>query len=148
MNNTIEKSIELKAPLNKVWDALTDYRKFGQWFRVNVETPFIEGKIAHGSITYPGYEHIIWQVVIQKLEPQHYFSFTWHPFAVDMERDYSNETPTLVEFRLQEISKGTLLTVTESGFEKLPKDRFMEAFRMNNEGWDEQLKNISNYVSN
>ncbi|CEK09309.1 SRPBCC family protein [Legionella hackeliae] len=147
MNNKIEKTIELNAPLTKVWDALTDYRKFGQWFRVNIEKPFEIGKLSRGQLTFPGYEHVTWQAIIQKIEPQHYFSFTWHPFAVEPSRDYSTETPTLVEFKLEEIANGTLLTVIESGFDKLPKDRYTEAFRMNEAGWNTQLNNIKTYVS-
>lgn len=147
MKTTIEKSIILNASISKVWNALTDYRKFGEWFQVNIEEPFVEGKAAHGQITYPGYEHVKWNAVIKKLDPEHYFAFTWHPYAVDVNKDYTNETPTLVEFKLQELSDGTLLTVIESGFDKLPKDRYAEAFRMNESGWGEQIKNIEHYVS-
>ena len=83
MNNCIEKRIELKAPLSRVWRALTDYREFGQWFRVKVDGPFVPGEISRGQVTYPGYEHLQWEVVVQKMEPEHLFSFTWHPYAVD-----------------------------------------------------------------
>jgi uncharacterized protein YndB with AHSA1/START domain len=147
MNNCIEKKIELKAPLSRVWRALTDYREFGQWFRVKVDGPFVPGEISRGQVTYPGYEHLQWEVVVQKMEPERLFSFTWHPYAVDPEKDYSKETPTLVEFRLEKIANGTLLVVTESGFDKIPSDRRPEAFRMNDGGWTEQMKNIENYVT-
>jgi len=147
MNNCIEKRIELKAPLSRVWRALTDYREFGQWFRVKVDGPFVPGEISRGQVTYPGYEHLQWEVVVQKMEPERLFSFTWHPYAVDPEKDYSKETPTLVEFRLEKIANGTLLVVTESGFDKIPSDRRPEAFRMNDGGWTEQMKNIENYVT-
>jgi len=147
MNNCIEKRIELKAPLSRVWRALTDYREFGQWFRVKVDGPFVPGEISRGQVTYPGYEHLQWEVVVQKMEPERLFSFTWHPYAVDPEKDYSKETPTLVEFRLEKIANGTLLVVTESGFDKIPGDRRPEAFRMNDGGWTEQMKNIENYVT-
>ena len=147
MTNRIEKHIELKAPQSRVWRALTDYREFGEWFRVNLEVPFIPGKTARGYITWPGYEHLLMEVAVQKLEPEDYFSFTWHPYAIDPKVDYSKETPTLVEFTLQKTPTGTALTITESGFEKIPRERFADAFRMNEDGWTQQLKNIEDYVA-
>ena len=147
MNNQIEKRIELKAPVSRVWRALTDYREFGQWFRVKLDGPFVPGQIARGQITYPGYEHVKWEVVVQKMEPERLFSFTWHPYSVDSKIDYSKETPTLVEFRLEKTSNGTLLLLTESGFDKIPGDRRLEAFRRNDGGWTEQMKNIENHVA-
>jgi uncharacterized protein YndB with AHSA1/START domain len=147
IKNRIEKSAELKAPLAKVWDALTDHNKFGEWFCVKVNKPFLPGQVSHGHVTYPGYEHVKWEAVIQKMEPEYFFSFTWHPYAVDPKVNYSNETPTLVEFKLEKIPKGTLPTVTEIGFEKLPAHRQADAFRMNEEGWEEQLQNIEKYLA-
>jgi uncharacterized protein YndB with AHSA1/START domain len=142
----IEKQIELKAPVARVWRALTDHREFGEWFRVNLEGPFVPGQISRGQITYPGYEHLKWEAVVQKMEPERLFSFTWHPYALDLQRDYSKEPSTLVEFRLEPKGGGTLLTLTESGFNKLPADRRLEAFRMNDNGWTEQMKNIERHV--
>src|SRR5580704_16469107 len=133
MNNQIEKRIKLKAPVSRVWRALTDYREFGQWFRVKLDGPFVPGQIARGQITYPGYEHVKWEAVVQKMEPERLFSFTWHPYSV--------------EFRLEKTSNGTLLLLTESGFDKIPGDRRLEAFRRNDGGWTEQMKNIENHVS-
>lgn len=147
MANRIEKHIELKAPQSRVWRALTDYREFGEWFRVKLEGPFLPGKTARGYITWPGYEHLLMEVAVQKLEPEHFFSFTWHPYAIDPKVDYSKETPTLVEFKLEKTANGTALTVTESGFEKIPRERFADAFRMNEDGWTQQLKNIEAYVA-
>jgi uncharacterized protein YndB with AHSA1/START domain len=147
MNDRIEKRIELKAPVSRVWRALTDYREFGEWFRVKMEGPFVPGQVAQGQVLHPGYEHVVWQAVVQKMEPERLFSFTWHPYAVDTKVDYSKETPTLVEFRLEEIKGGTLLTLTESGFDKIPADRRLEAFRMNDGGWTQQMKNIENHVA-
>lgn len=147
MENKIEKSIELKAPMSKVWRALTDHKEFGEWFRVKIDGPFVQGETSRGHITYPGYEHVKWEVVVQKMEPETYFSYTWHPYAVDPDKDYSQETPTLVEFRLEEIAGGTRLTVTESGFDKIPQERRIDAFRMNEGGWTEQIKNIEKHVS-
>jgi len=147
MENRIEKRIELKAPVARVWRALTDYREFGEWFRVKLEGPFVTGQVLRGHITYPGYEHIKWEVEVQKMEPERLFSFTWHPYAVDPKIDYSKETPTLVEFRLEKNGNGTLLVLTESGFDKIPSERRLEAFRMNDGGWTEQMKNVESYVA-
>jgi uncharacterized protein YndB with AHSA1/START domain len=147
MENRIEKRIELKAPVSRVWQALTDYREFGEWFRVKLEGPFVPGKISRGHITYPGYEHVKWKAVVQKMEPERLFSFTWHPYAIDPKVDYSKETPTLVEFRLEKIPSGTLLVLTETGFDKIPSDRRPEAFRKNDGGWAAQMKNIESYVA-
>jgi uncharacterized protein YndB with AHSA1/START domain len=146
MPNQIEKSIELKAPVSRVWRALTDFREFGEWFRVKLDGPFLPGEVSSGYITWPGYEHLKWEAVVQKMEPERLFSFTWHPYSVDPKVDYSKETPTLVEFRLEKTATGTLLLLTESGFDKIPGDRLLEAFRRNDGGWTQQMKNIETYV--
>jgi uncharacterized protein YndB with AHSA1/START domain len=146
MNDRIEKRIELKAAISRVWRALTDYREFGEWFRVKLDAPFSVGRISRGQMTYPGYEHYKWEARVEKMEHERLFSFTWHPYAVDLKRDYSRETPTLVEFRLEKTEDGTLLVLTESGFDKIPPERRLEAFRMNEDGWTEQMKNIEKHV--
>ena len=147
MDNRIEKRIELNAPVDRVWRALTDHREFGAWFRVKLEGPFEPGRPAEGQMTYPGYEHIRWRAIVQAMEPQKLFSFTWHPYAIDPNVDYSAEAPTLVEFRLEPTASGTLLVLTESGFEHVPADRRAEAFRMNERGWSAQMQNIANHVA-
>ncbi|MBV8732381.1 MAG: SRPBCC family protein [Acidobacteriia bacterium] len=147
MTDRIEKRIELKAPVSRVWRALTDYRQFGEWFLVKLDGPFVAGQVARGQVTYPGYEHLKWEAVVQKIEPERLFSFTWHPYAVDPGVDYSNEPPTLVEFQLEPIPVGTLLLLTESGFDKIPADRRPEAFLRNDGGWTQQMKNIEKYVA-
>ena len=147
MADRIEKRIELKAPVARVWRALTDHREFGQWFRVKLDGPFQPGRVSRGQITYPGYEHVKWQVTVQAMEPERLFSFRWHPYAVDAAIDYSKEPTTLVEFRLEAAAGGTLLIVTESGFEAIPKERRFEAYRMNDGGWSAQLKNIEQHVA-
>jgi uncharacterized protein YndB with AHSA1/START domain len=146
MDNRLEKLIELKAPVSRVWRALTDYREFGGWFRVRLDGPFVLGQISRGQITYPGYEHVKWQAIVQKMEPERLFSFTWH-HSLDPNADISKEPTTLVEFRLEKIGAGTLLTLTESGFENLPDDLRLEAFRRNDGGWTEQMKNIETHVA-
>lgn len=146
MKNRIEKQIELKVPPAVVWDALTNYEKFGEWFRVKWGEPFVLGQTVHGQLTYPGYEQHIVEIVIQKMDTKSLFSFSWHPYAVDINRDYSSETPTLVEFRLKANGQRTELLITESGFDKISEDRRAEAFRMNDQGWNEQMQNIKHYV--
>lgn len=147
MNDRIEKQIELKAPVSRVWRALTDHQEFGQWFRVRLEGPFVPGEMSRGRITYPGYEHVKWEATVETMEPERLFSFRWHPYAIDPDADYSGEPTTLVEFKLEPTaSGGTLLTLTESGFSKIPSGRRAEAFRMNDGGWTTQMKNISAHV--
>jgi uncharacterized protein YndB with AHSA1/START domain len=151
MSNTIEKQIELKAPVSRVWRALTDHQQFGEWFRVKLDGPFVPGQISRGFITHPGYEHVKWEAVVEKMEPERLFSFTWpHSKSFDKDSysdDYSNAPRTLVEFRLEPTTSGTLLVLTESGFETLPVDLRLEAFRRNDGGWAQQMKNIENYVA-
>ncbi len=142
----IEKRIELKATPARVWRALTDHQEFGQWFRVRLDGPFVPGQASRGRVTYPGYEHLVFEVVVQEMEPERLFSFTWHPAAVDAAADYSRETPTLVEFRLEPFAGGTRLLLTESGFDRLPPGRRADAFRMNEGGWATQMTNIERHV--
>jgi uncharacterized protein YndB with AHSA1/START domain len=146
MTDRIEKTIELNALIARVWRALSDSAEFGTWFRVKMYGPFVSGETVRGNITYPGYEHLIWEAKIVRMDAPHIFAFTWHPYAVDPGRDYSAEPSTLVEFRLEEIASGTRLTVVESGFDALPPERRDEAFRMNDGGWAGQLKNIRAHV--
>lgn len=146
MSDCIEKIIELKSTVARVWRALTDHEEFGAWFRVRLDGPFVQGHVSSGRITYPGYEHIRWEVV-QTMEPERLFSFTLHPYAIEPDQDYSAEPPTLVEFTLEPIPGGTLLRVVESGFDKIPAKRRLEAFRMNEGGWGAQMQNIEQHVA-
>jgi uncharacterized protein YndB with AHSA1/START domain len=147
MSDRIEKRIELRAPVSRVWRALTDYREFGEWFRVKLESPFVPGQVSRGFVTHPGYEHLEWVAIVKRMERERLFSFTWHPYAVDPKTDYSGETPTLVEFVLERIPDGCRLLLTESGFDKIPANRRLEAFRMNEAGWTAQMKNIESHVT-
>ncbi|MFC2248325.1 SRPBCC family protein [Labrys portucalensis] len=146
MSDRIEKTIELNAPIERVWRALTDHEEFGTWFRVKLDGPFVPGQISRGRITYPGYEHVMWEAKVVSMDKPRLFSFTWHPYAVDPDVDYSKETPTLVEFHLRPTATGTQLIGIESGFGAIPAHRRAEAFRMNDGGWEEQMKNIKAYV--
>ena len=145
MPDRIEKEIEVKAPISRVWRALTDYKEFGEWFRVALEGPFAPGQLVRGKVLYPGYEHLTWEAIVQKMEPERLFSFTWHPMKDDNSVDMENET--LVEFHLEPTPAGTLLTLTESGFAKLPADRRDFAFRKNDGGWTAQMQNIAHHVT-
>lgn len=146
MDHRIEKRVQLKAPVSRVWRALTDHREFGEWFRVKLDGPFVAGQISRGQITYPGYEHLKWQAIVQQMEPERLFSFAWH-HSLDPNADITKEPTTLVEFKLEKAAGGTLLTLTESGFENLPDNLRPEAFRRNDGGWTGQMKNIVSYVA-
>lgn len=146
MSDRIEKRIEVRAPVSRVWRAVTDYREFGTWFRVALEGPFVAGREARGRITYPGKEHLMMTITVQRLEPERLFSLTWHPYAIDPNTDYSSEAPTLVEFTFGPTPEGTLLTLVESGFDALPPHRRDLAFRMNDGGWAIQMQNIAQHV--
>ncbi len=142
----IDRQIEIKAPRSRVWKAITDYREFSQWFRVDLEVPFVVGERAFGRITHPGYEHVTMEVIVEAIEPEERFAFRWRPYAIDPNVDYSSEQRTLVEFFLSESPHGTMVRVTESGFDGIPAHRRSEAFRMNDGGWAAQLINIKTHV--
>ncbi|HVT38879.1 MAG TPA: SRPBCC family protein [Gemmatimonadaceae bacterium] len=144
----IEKHIVLRAPISRVWRAITTAADFSAWFGVKLEGTFAEGATVRGKITIPGYEHVTMEMFVERLQPERLFSYRWHPYAVDPAVDYSPEPTTLVEFRLDEAGGKTTLTVIESGFDRLPASRRAEAFRMNDGGWTGQLKNIERHVAN
>jgi uncharacterized protein YndB with AHSA1/START domain len=146
MSDRIEKTVTLNAPVERVWRALTDPVEFGQWFRVKMETPFVVGQEARGRITHAGYEHVTWRATVTAMDRLRLFAFTWHPYGIDPDVDYSVETPTLVEFRLEPKGERVELTIVESGFDKVPAHRRDEAFRMNDRGWTQQVLNIKAHV--
>jgi uncharacterized protein YndB with AHSA1/START domain len=148
MTNTdrIEKQIQLKAPRSRVWRALTDTGEFGAWFGVMLEGEFAEGATTRGRITSRGYDHLTVALVVARIEPERLFAYRWHPYAIDPQVDYSAEPTTLVEFTLEETAAGTLLTVVESGFDRIPAARRAEAFRMNDGGWAAQVANLQRHV--
>ena len=144
----IERHIHIKAPRAKVWHALADAESFGEWFGVALKGKrFVAGEPCAGKITYPGYEHLTWNAMVERVEPERLLSFRWHPYAMDPNVDYSNEPTTLVTFELEETTDGTLLRLVESGFDAIPVHRRAEAFRMNSGGWDAQMENIDKYVA-
>jgi uncharacterized protein YndB with AHSA1/START domain len=143
----IEKRVELRAPRSRVWRAIATAKEFGEWFRMKLEGEFAEGQTIRGRITHPGYEHMTLDMMVERIEPERYFSYRWHPYAIDPAVDYSTEPTTLVEFHLQDAEGGTALTIVESGFDRIPLARRAEAFRMDDQGWAGQIKNIARYVS-
>ncbi|MDB5978012.1 MAG: hypothetical protein JWR07_4772 [Nevskia sp.] len=144
----IERQILLKVPRSRVWRALSNAEEFGNWFGVALKGQhFVAGQWTQGHITYPGYEHVIFNVLVEQIIPERRLSMRWHPYAIDPAIDYSNEPTTLIVFELQEVEGGTLLTLAESGFDKLPAERRQEAFRMNSGGWDQQMVNIEKHVT-
>jgi len=143
----IEKTVILRAPRARVWRAIANPDEFGAWFGVKLTGTFAPGAHVSGQLTVPGYEHLTVDVTVERVEPEHLFSYRWHPYAIDPAVDYASEPTTLVEFRLDEVADGTRLTVVESGFDQIPLARRAEAFRMNDGGWTEQLQNVERYVA-
>jgi uncharacterized protein YndB with AHSA1/START domain len=143
----IEKEIVMKAPRARVWRALTDPAEFGKWFGAEMKGTFAPGARAEGRITHPGYEHLTLVITVERVEPERLFSWRWHPYAVDPKQDYSGEPTTLVECALSDVpGGGTRLKIVESGFDRVPLARRAEAYRMNSDGWAQQVRNVARYV--
>jgi len=143
----IEKTIVLRAPRSRVWRALSNAQEFGTWFGCKFHGAFKPGARVEGQITSPGYEHLTIEFFIERMDPESLMSYRWHPYAIEPDVDYSKEPTTLVEFRLEEVAGGTQLTIVETGFDGIPLARRAEAFRMNDDGWTSQVKNIERHVA-
>lgn len=143
----IEKTIVLHAPRSRVWRALSQAKEFGAWFGLALEGDFAPGAHLTGRLTTPGHEHLTLEITVERVEPEHLLSYRWHPYAIEPGVDYASEPTTLVEFQLADVADGTQLTVVESGFEGIPLARRAIAFRMNDQGWAEQLTHIARYVA-
>jgi len=154
----IEKKILLRAPRARVWRALTDSGEFGSWFGGKFDGPFVVGASMSGTIQpttvdaevarkQEPYAGARFELEVERMEPQRIFSFRWHPYAVERGVDYSAEPMTLVVFELQEVPGGTLLTVTESGFDRIPLERRAKAFTANEQGWSSVIKLIEKYLA-
>ena len=159
VSDRIEKQVLLRAPLGRVWQALTEATEFGKWFGVTFDGPFKAGTVLAGSIVpttvdaevaemQKPYEGLRFEFVIDRIEPKTLFSFRWHPFAIDPKVDYSSEPMTLVQFSLKEVPEGVLLSVVESGFDRIPLERRATAFTSNEGGWTMQMTLIRKYVEN
>ena len=154
----IEKTTLLRAPLERVWRAISDAKQFGSWFGVDFDGPFVAGQRLSGRIvptsvdaevakSQEPYRGRAFDFTIDRIEPMRRFSFRWHPFAVDPNVDYSQEPTTLVELVLDEVAEGTRLTITESGFDRVPLERRAQAFKMNEQGWAAQAKLVEKYLA-
>src|SRR5947209_16750426 len=143
----IEKSVTLRAPRERVWQALADAGKFGEWFGVEMAGPFAPGARVTGRIKHEGYEHVPFEITIERMEPGRLLSWRWHPNNVDAGVDYSAEPTTLVQFELTDVAGGTQLTVVESGFDGIPLARRATASRGNDDGWTQQMVGIERYLS-
>lgn len=154
----IVKQTLLRAPRSRVWRALTDAQEFGHWFGMKFEGGFAAGARVNGTIVptkvdaevaaaQKPYEGLAVNIVIEQIVPERLFSYRWHPGAVDPKIDYSAEPTTLVEFTLEDAEGGILLTVTESGFDKIPIARRASAFKSNDQGWSGQMILIQKYLA-
>jgi uncharacterized protein YndB with AHSA1/START domain len=143
----IEKQITLDAPRSRVWRALTEVEQFNAWFGVSLGTPFAPGAEVSGPISIRGYEHVTMRIWIETLEPERFFCFRWHPYAIEPGDDYSAEPTTRVSFTLEDAGTGTRLTIVESGFDAIPESRRAKAFTMNAKGWNGQAENIRKFLA-
>jgi uncharacterized protein YndB with AHSA1/START domain len=141
----IQKTVLLRAPRSRVWQALTDPAQFGEWVGTKLTGRFAPGQRTRGPITIPGYDHLAFEVIVEQLEPERLFSWRWQPGG-DPDIDPA-EPMTLVVFELEEVPEGTRLTVTESGFDQIPVARRAKAYRENDEGWTGQFENLSRYLA-
>jgi len=154
----IQKKILLRAPLARVWRAITDSAELGSWFGMRLDGPFAAGKAMRATIApttvdpeiaamQKPMEGLPFELTVDRIEPQRLFSFRWHPHAIDPTEDVSAEEPTLVVFELEETAGGVLLTVTESGFDRIPLARRAKAFAANDHGWHLQTTMIEKYLA-
>lgn len=143
----IEKEVILNSPRSRVWRALTDVTQFNTWFGVSLTEPFTPGAEVSGKLNIRNYDHLTMTIWIETMEAERFFSFRWHPYAIDEKVDYSNEPTTLVSFTLEEMAGGTRLTIVESGFDAIPESRRAKAFSMNSSGWTGQAENIRKFLA-
>ena len=143
----IEKSVTLRAPRARVWQALADAEAFGRWFGVELAGPFAPDARVTGRITHKGYEHLPFEITVERMVPERLLSWRWHPDPVEPHVDNLAEPTTLVVFELTDVPEGTLLKVVESGFDGIPLSRRATAYRGNEEGWAQQMVAIERYLS-
>ncbi len=157
ITDRIRKQVLLRSSLECVWQAVSDAKNFGAWFGVEFEGPFIAGVNLNGRIVPTTVDPEVarlqephtgkpFQIFVEELTPMTRFAFLWHPFAIDPNHDYSGEPNTLVSFDLVEVQGGTQLTITESGFDRIPLERRSHAFNANDGGWTHQLRLIAKFL--
>jgi uncharacterized protein YndB with AHSA1/START domain len=157
-NDQIEREVVLRAPLERVWRAISDADEFGLWFGVRFDEPFVAGTSVTGVITPTTVDEDVaraqaphagksdtWQIV--SVEPQRRLAFRWHPYAVESGTEYSQDPTTLVEFTLTETNDGVLLRIVESGFDNIPTERRASALEQNAEGWAAQTELVRKYLT-
>jgi uncharacterized protein YndB with AHSA1/START domain len=142
----IERQVVIRAPRARVWKALTDQREFSEWFGVRLDGPFAPGTRVTGQVTMKGYEHVPFEIWVDRMEKEKLFSWRWHPGETEPGVDYSAESKTHVVFELTDVPGGTLVKVVETGFDQLPADRRPKAFRDNTGGWEYQIGAIRRHV--
>jgi uncharacterized protein YndB with AHSA1/START domain len=143
----IEKTIVLRAARSRVWRALSQADQFSAWFGMALEGTFAPGARLTGRLAGPGHEHVTLEIVVERVEPERLLSYRWHPYPSEPGVEVASEPMTLVEFHLADVAGGTQLTLVESGFDRLPPARRATAFRMNEQGWAEELTHIAEYVT-
>ncbi len=142
----IRKESTLATPRPRVWRALADAREFGSWFQAAFEGPFRAGERVRGRITHPGYEAVRFELVVEAMEPERRFAFTWQPDGTGNAVEGAAGPSTRVEFTLEDAGAGTRLVITETGFERIPAGRRAEAIRRNESGWEQQMAAIETYL--
>lgn len=154
----IEKTILLRAPVARVWQAISDAQQFGTWFGVQFDGGFVAGARVTGRIVPTKVDQEIaksqaphagkpFEFIVERIEPTQRFSFRWHPFAVEAEIDYTKEPMTLVVFELTQAPAGTMLTISESGFDHIPVSRRARAYAAHEQGWEDQTRLIAKYLA-
>ena len=146
-SDRIEKEATFDASRSRVWRALTDVAQFNTWFGIALESPFTPGAVVSGHLTNRNYQHVELTIWIDRMEPESFFSFRWHPYAIEPGIDYAAEPTTLVSFTLADVAGGTQLSIVESGFDAIPASRRAKAFAMNSNGWAAQAENIRKFLS-
>jgi len=146
-SSTVERSTLVRAPRSRVWQALTSIQEFSKWFCVkDADGEFTPGARLRMVSTHECGKGEEFFVDVVKMEAPETFSWRWTPGSKQPGEDTSSEPMTLVEFRLKEVEGGTLVTVTESGFDKLSLTRRIRVFEQNDKGWEIQLASLTRYA--
>ncbi|MGE0768091.1 MAG: SRPBCC family protein [Hyphomicrobiaceae bacterium] len=147
MSDRIVKTVEIDAPVSRVWQAISDHEQFGQWFRVKLDQPFTPGDVSTGKMTYPGFEGYPWLAQVVDVTREQRLAFRWVHSEPRANAGIEDLPTTLVEFLLEPVGPGTRLTIIESGFEAFPDPQRLEFLRRNTEGWNIQANNVATYVA-